>query len=420
MANVSADKMSPFFPTMMAQLRCGLTHINEDIQLDSVKLLQVYMDQYSILLFSHIHKLVPLLTSLLSRQVSRKGVTHPGKLKGASVSSDMMLKLDTKLTIMELISRLLQLKLSHLRTFSSMNNCQDKVLSVDLCKQTVQSDLNESSEAQNSSCYFSNCTSYLSILHTNNNAVHGLSERPAVSSTFSESELEEFLDVLNVLVGLVMENWTEVASTPSQHVTMMGKLLKLLNIVLNLLNVLSISRSNCGLENKKWMNVYSTVKNGVSSYLFKQFPFFATKSGPKDQWSLLELRANFVFCNVIQILCVMGKLVKDEDNRLMEFISTVSEFLHTFSFHLLVANSSQSLSTITELTVEVLPDLCQLIDSGLDATVAKKIMGFIWSLYKDFCHPQSRSKQLLIKCLGSVFMREVTKGNIAKRYNYYL
>ena len=89
-SHVTSDVIKPFFPAIVAQLCCGQTHIDENVQLDSVKLLDIYILQYSGLLLSHISKVMPLLISLLSRQTSDKKNAKPNIFQTASLPSVLL------------------------------------------------------------------------------------------------------------------------------------------------------------------------------------------------------------------------------------------------------------------------------------------------------------------------------------------
>ena len=62
------DNIRPFVPVVVAHLICGLTHINEEIQFDSLKVFDLLLAHFPTLLLPDAHKLLPLLVRLISRQ----------------------------------------------------------------------------------------------------------------------------------------------------------------------------------------------------------------------------------------------------------------------------------------------------------------------------------------------------------------
>ena len=62
------ENVRPFVPVIVAHLICGLTHVNEEIQFDSLKVFDLLLAQFPTLLLPDAHRLLPLLVRLISRQ----------------------------------------------------------------------------------------------------------------------------------------------------------------------------------------------------------------------------------------------------------------------------------------------------------------------------------------------------------------
>ena len=65
---VTPEKMAPFTPLVLAHLSCAMTHIQEDIQLDSLSLLGLCLQHFPALMVSNKGMLLPNFISLISQQ----------------------------------------------------------------------------------------------------------------------------------------------------------------------------------------------------------------------------------------------------------------------------------------------------------------------------------------------------------------
>jgi hypothetical protein len=79
--------MRPFVPVVVAHLICGLTHINEEIQFDSLKVFDLLLSRFPTLLLSDAHKLLPLLVRLISRQKQLAGTAATSSSSGGGRNS---------------------------------------------------------------------------------------------------------------------------------------------------------------------------------------------------------------------------------------------------------------------------------------------------------------------------------------------
>ncbi|XP_072179375.1 testis-expressed protein 10 homolog [Diadema setosum] len=92
MANLSANQMSPFFQAVCTHLCCAMTHIQEDIQLYSLEVMESILQHYPGLVAPHSKALLPNFIHLISQQQSKLGgagatgsklkVNPSGKLSG--------------------------------------------------------------------------------------------------------------------------------------------------------------------------------------------------------------------------------------------------------------------------------------------------------------------------------------------------
>lgn len=65
---VTPEKMAPFTPLIVAHLSCAMTHIHEEIQLDSLNFLGLCLQYFSIFMVDNSAMLLPNFINLISRQ----------------------------------------------------------------------------------------------------------------------------------------------------------------------------------------------------------------------------------------------------------------------------------------------------------------------------------------------------------------
>ncbi|XP_041477876.1 testis-expressed protein 10-like isoform X2 [Lytechinus variegatus] len=88
MDTLASQQMSPFFPTICMHLCCAMTHIQEDVQLDSLSVMETVLQHYPGLIAPHCKELLTNFIHLISQQRNKLGsssslkVNPSGKLAG--------------------------------------------------------------------------------------------------------------------------------------------------------------------------------------------------------------------------------------------------------------------------------------------------------------------------------------------------
>ncbi|XP_070565738.1 testis-expressed protein 10 homolog [Ptychodera flava] len=70
--HITGNQVMPFFPILNSHLCCAMTHINEDIQLDSLKVLDLVLKFYPSLVTKHSRQLLPNFVDQISRESGGK------------------------------------------------------------------------------------------------------------------------------------------------------------------------------------------------------------------------------------------------------------------------------------------------------------------------------------------------------------
>lgn len=72
MKNLTISEVSPFVNIIVAHICCGLTHINEAVQIDALLLVDIILEKFPKLFVSYGGKLLPSLVDLVSKQGKRE------------------------------------------------------------------------------------------------------------------------------------------------------------------------------------------------------------------------------------------------------------------------------------------------------------------------------------------------------------
>lgn len=97
--NVTQGEIQPFFPVVMAHLNCAMTHINEEIQSDSLKFLDLCLDYFPDLFIENCDKVFHSFLDMVSQsQGSSLGKYGGSKKNKSQINRDVLIKPDGKMS----------------------------------------------------------------------------------------------------------------------------------------------------------------------------------------------------------------------------------------------------------------------------------------------------------------------------------
>lgn len=374
LGSVSSDSISPFFEILVAHLICGLTHIKEKIQLNSLKVLELYLQYYSDLLVPHVGSILPVLIGLLSRQkiapsqsigmskkeyklIQNASVGNTGLI--SNPSSDLLSKA-SKLSVFSLISKLFE-------TLLSTTNLDNLLQASD---------------------HFQNAVDLF-------------------------QDKEKFLRLTDTLVNILLESWVEChptgvlsSKTPfSQSLSLMQSVINILCMLVKLM----MNVNDCSAEESYIKSVMvdlcRKMSSDISVHVMSHFPFRAAASSLKENQNLYVM--NFTFCQTSllfqKLLCMLKTEWRDK------FTHPVVEYLGGLNSVDIrsITSSAQDLLICSRIVTELTPTICELSHGEtLQSSVLSDVFVFIREFYAT-CHPHSRSKQSLLKCLSRMFVQEL-------------
>lgn len=368
LSSVTRDVVSPFFETLIAHLNCGLTHIKEKIQLDSLKVLELYLKYCPGLLVAYVGSLHWVLLGLLSRRkpVSAYcGAVSKAKKKSRSLigilgqgargnatyldnPSSSLLNKGTRLRVLKLISGLLELMLE---------------------------------------------------------------ATPGSHFPMSSPHSVSFVEVAGALASVLVESWVEShpddvlqgKCCPVQSLLLMETVIATLCVLLKLLLRLTQDSELEKVEEKAVMvDCCKKISGDISSHFLCHFPFGVMANSSRLQ----HFHAlNFTFCEIALLLWKLSALVKAKITDTSTLV--VMQYLSNL-------NSSDITSVQNPTCSRIVANLASFVYSfSLACSEAEDVLvGGVFRFIRDYyfsCHPHSRSKQLLVKCFSAMFREELER-----------
>ena len=368
---LSNDLIRPFFQTVVAHMNCGLTHISEKIQLDSLKVLEIYLQCYPNLLVKHIGEILPILIGLLSRQ----------RISGSDPRTECKKKKKRLLSIVQ--------KARSVSTTSLVTNPDSKLVSKNSRRDV-----------------FGMISKLLDITY-----------QSSIATTFVSDAFQNKgkFNLLEALVSVLKESWMECnpsdilysKSPPIQYLMIMEDIIHILNTLLKLiLRVLPTTEEE--QERLSIADVCDTIYSDNIMPMASNFPFMIIAHSSQVQFKQMEYDMNLAFCHVVLLLKSLVKGSVDDT-----CVHSVLKYLGELNSEdvMYITSSSQILQTCSSVFIGLIPLLCELSHKGI--VQDEVLMGAFRSIrnFYEACHPQSKSVQLLVKCFSEIFIGELAKGD---------
>ena len=450
------ENMLPFMPVVVAHLICGLTHINEEIQFDSLKIFDLLLAHFPALLIPDAHKLLPLLVRLISRQkqlaeaaasggrnslLSTIQKSLPQRSLGGVLVSDphsRLAELDSRLKIFSHLHSFLEVILNSPATSSLTEHREHSIAPiVDIENRrvlvpSIDGDLTETSDVL---CSFAPGIPHVVVLKhhgilPSNNAFlstpllkgHGQQEE---DSGLLFSDYQRLGDFVKPLMSLLLENWVECdpatvfseeegrSKGKNQALPLMETILKTMCLVLKLVHqsdlrrtveFVSIDADSDGTDRSLMEHLQQKYWSELSTHLVSHFPFSA-KSQVSPYQSNRILSMDFTLCYIVLLFHPTPEIhasnVPPVDMAITN--SQVANIVCSFFVQLCesgkLAEISSASNTILTM-VAFLPTLLQLCQANIHSREQQaSMLRGIWSIYKA-SHPLSSSRQSLMKCFS--------------------
>ena len=427
---VSPHHIHTHFPSITAHISCGLTHINDKIQLDSLKIFQLTLDRYPSLLPPQALHLLPLIVGLLSRYKGGVSGRDTGEKKQVSLAHDPRSKLSkwtSRIDVFNLLSRFLEIILESVDSRDQDVSCAESgnsAVVVDLEWQRVMIEREgEFVQVESHFCNFSSSIPrvmplqqqgipYKSVLipSVSSRALTPLKTFAPQSSMKSESVLSsvsKFIEFSETLLSLIFDCWLECASVQSRGskdtLVLMETTVHLFCLTLKLSVCVGQHNSTVSLlAQDKAASSLDVLREKYSDRFLKHFmgsfPLHHSSSSSSSS-SFTVQTAQYMKINLS--LCYVTVLLSEGSDHL--YTAALQSVCSYFELLAKLSDTQQLLSSqlmleCSRLISDTLLDLLEVVERGglpevcLDAVVSG-VDGFYHT-----CHPQSSSKRCLLLC----------------------
>ncbi|KAJ8024870.1 Testis-expressed protein 10-like [Holothuria leucospilota] len=388
--NIRTSFMVPFFPAMCAHLCCAMTHLQEDIQLDALKILDLLLANYPDLVIS---KSEELLTNFIL-QISR----HSGRNKKGAVQLELSTTPGSKFAGQKWRIQVLQ----RLKAFLSAI-VNSKVVEISTKSKNCQPMGHEVIVSGSTEVH---CGIYKSSYSNINTSNEDLVLR---SPTFSKSDFLDFTSNLDEVkafvikvVPLLLQCWTE--ARPSYHSNQRESIAHTSSSFETLSGVLSVvqllwkwTEVLCQEQEKPEVltELQDTYQKSFLASFFDSFPYTREdvnlKKHPHHKQkasipSVSDLEVNLLTCEVMSYFVKKGHK-QSWASQLLRYVKGVLE-------NKKLQVSTEQAQTLLEVVTRMMKSLN---DKGSKVTLLQALVQF----YKN-SHLMSQNKRLAMTCIADM------------------
>ena len=460
LTNISSKQLMPFSSLFIAHLSCGLTHIDDQIQLDSVKYLDVFLSQPA-LIVPYAYDLLSLLMKLISRQRNSSAVqssnpllTTLGKAKPRFLSSGTLLASNpdskladhmSRLKIFTFLSKFAEAifesdeKIERFRkSGKSDQSCGSQSPLVDTVGKRVYLPTQGGKLIETCSTLadFSTSIPHVPVLKASGIFIprNPLFEKDPSSSINPQQSpsKKRSREIAQSLLSLLLESWIECSSSSQYRsgkqlskktttFSLMEIILRLIVQVLKLIplrerDVLSLS------ESCKEASVLQTTSlkflDEFRAHFLSCFPFSPLPSFSDQDSNMTYL--DFLVClNTVKLIDASGANI---ESKTITDLKNVCNYIVSLSANDLRAPSvstTQSFQNCVSIFVEFFPALLRMsscVKPGsclhvVPLGVVKAMISRTRSIYSA-CHPMSKNKQLFLQCFSKLLRSELDSGQL--------
>ena len=425
-STVSSNHIRTLFPSIVVHVSCGLTHISDRIQFDSLKIFGLLMSHYPSLLPPHAQHLLPLIVGLISRHsscavVSQKAAKSKAQASLAHDPRSKLSKWSSRIDVFSLLCRFLEtlyecVHSSRKASYVHDSNPGNTQLIVDVQTQRVVVERDgELLPAHSALCDFSSSIPHVMPLQRQGlpHQLHAVISSGTPSSPSSRSpsihtrsasvfpDVSKFIGFSESLIALCLECWVECAPTTQGHVskntlTLMETIINLLCLVLKLavhVHTLDFAAQSTEQNNETCVSAISALTEKYAAVFLKHFmPHFPLHCIVTSASFVRYAKMNLMLCQITTLLS-QGEL-----SSLPKALQSVCAFYGTLGHLADPSVSSQSVLECSCMISETLPEVLVSIERHrLPESDLRCVMSGLSAFY-DGCHPQSSAKRVLIQC----------------------
>lgn len=418
------EKILPFSSLIVAHLNCGLTHINERIQIDALKILDQVLSKPSILV-PHVHTVLPLLVKLISRKKTSSSEAPKSsflsvmkgkiaaKQKGSALVSNPESKLadhSAKLQILVQVSKLLEAVLSSQNL--DVTNSRNESLRIGPTIDTVNKIVfvpNQTTGTNFNLVDFSSPIPHVPIFR--HSGVYLLFELPSQKPSENFDNVLVPYSKLQLILSILSESWIDCSANffsssfkeSAKEISLLEVILQLLLSTLRiaLLAGSTIKSSNSSSELRAFLTKFWA---DFQAHFLSRFPLLS-------QPNFSSFKSNLDF-NICLITVKLLENIPNAQNG-KEALTAITTYLASLSsVKITSSQNTQSFQSIVETLIKVYVILVsQSMASYTSHDLLSTVTDGVWRVFTS-CHLKSKNRQLFHECFGELL--KSTLGEHAK------
>ncbi len=400
------QKLMPFSSLISAHLNCGLTHIDEKIQIDTLKISGHFLNKPSILV-SHARSLLPLLIKLISRRSvneATSGTTMTMRaaskrkfsaIKSSTLANNPDSKLADQSTMIQVllqVSKLFEAMQDSLKLNTEEKNTREGP-TIDTVNKTV---LIPNQALGTHLIDFPSPIPHVPIFRHSgiffNAGLPGIQSSSIAnkSTMLLFSDLQLIMSVLSESLIVYSVNYLSESSKNSKNALLLVKIIfqliiALLSFAESLSKVSTLDSSFIAFVTKFWVD--------FQAHSLSRFPLLS-----KPNFSSFITVLDFYICLIVVKLL---ERIPDAQNS-KDTLFSITAYLGTLSFvnQDILHQNSQHFQTCVEILTQVYPFLLSSSHASIHDLLPSVTMGMAQLFLS--CHRLSKSRQLFHKCFGEL------------------
>ncbi|ORX86808.1 hypothetical protein BCR32DRAFT_289738 [Anaeromyces robustus] len=411
--DLKIDQIKPFMSVFMAYLCSAMTHILEDIRLDSLKFLKLFIDNFPTLTIYYSDKLIPNFLNHLTGDMKMNS-----KSNSSSLSNSLLVNPKSKLgstksraAILTSFYDFLSIIINDNQNLSNNNKNEDikENININWTKQSSIQIYSNTEHVYNKNNDNSVVLDIFNAEQKSNNSTDridkdslGISETNTflktqnIKNSYNLNNKSQLKDFMDILLPVLFNCWIETSSDAFIGNVNFSPTLVIIKTIIQIQNLVWKKYSESEKESNEWVESYLKL---IINHMMIYFPFGNEKCSIKDQKTEDYVKEiNIIFCELLSTFLSLNwndnsKLITICLNNLMKYFNIFFGKRKNEKFVMINDIKAEHLNTL-------FPAILKLINS-LPQNDSLKIVDII-SEYFMKVHSQSGAKRSLIKFINQL------------------
>ncbi|KAN0043226.1 hypothetical protein ACTA71_010866 [Dictyostelium dimigraforme] len=407
--------ISPFIPLFSVYINSGMTHLKTSIRLDSLRLLDIFIDQYPNLVSRNCHQMIPNYIDLLKRvsgaatvatiststsssanvPISASVPVSQQKKSSTASSTPKANSLHTRVMILKSLFKLIKVLLNEpdLSFASLLNKIHKQRENTQIIDGKIAIDCSLTYQAYNDRKVFTDLFSkYLVKNNEQQQQQQQLNSDGSVKSLFPTilETPEEVKQFSSTLLPILIDLWLELGpSNPG----MSFQVLEDLELVVSIIQLLV----HCLKENFSTTEFYQQLRKDYIKYFSAHFPFYiGSPSNPDSKEWIISCSINSLMTQTASHFLGYSPSISNVDETINGWYQPFFEFIEDALNGKLIdekveGTKGQSIKTHISNLLWIVKIILPILSTTQSESILNSFISF-----DEKCHPHSTSKKACV------------------------